>query len=144
MADINTCTFTGRLTRDCETRSTQSGSTVARFSIANNYYSMQSKKEEASFFDCVMFGKMAENLPVYLKKGTPVTISGELRQQRFQVNGKDQSKIEILVDNLRLFPKQEETKTAATTAPAPQPTAQPAYNDGLKGPEAFEDDDIPF
>ena len=133
MTDINSCTFTGRLTKDCEIKATQSGVTVVRFSIANNWYSSQAKKEEASFFDCVMFGKMADGLAPYLKKGTAVTISGELRQQRFQSNGENRSKIEIIVNSIKLQSEKKEETAAATSK---------ASDDGLNGPESF--DEIPF
>lgn len=137
MADINVFTLTGRLTKDCETRTTPNGTMLARFSIASNYYSSSAKKEEVSYFDCVMFGKLAENLAVYMKTGTAVTICGELRQQRFEVGGEKKSKVELIVSDVKLAPKPE----SKPETPAPAPKTQ---NNGPRGPEAFDDSDIPF
>lgn len=158
MTDVNTCVLTGRLSKDCENRMTQSGVTVTRFTIANNYYSSSQKKEEASFFDCVMFGKLASSLSPYLKKGTSVTISGELRQQRFVANNENRSKIEVLVDNIKL--SGEKKADAPIQKPNPNPEGKPYEMDGKffdsreeleaykeqvfgKGPESFDDGD-PF
>lgn len=139
MTDINSCTFTGRLTKDCESRSTLNGSTVVRFSFANNWYSANTKKEEVSYFDAVMFGKLAESLSPYLRKGVAITLSGELRQQRFVTkDGKNASREEIIVDSIKLQDRREDA--------SPKAEPQSASDDGLKGPESMADDfsDIPF
>ena len=168
MTDINSCTFTGRLTKDCETRTTAAGMMICRFSFANTYFASAAKKEEASYFDAVMFGKMAESVSPYLKKGTAITLSGELRQQRFQVNGENRSKIEIVVNSLKLSPSGERRQESPTPEGTPPyqmdgkyfsskeeleaykefvfgtPSVQKGPGDGLKGPETFDDSDIPF
>ena len=160
MTDINSCTFTGRLTKDCETRSTQGGMTVTRFSFANNWYSTSTKKEEASFFDAVMFGKMADSLSPYLKKGVAITLSGELRQQRFTTrDGRNASRDEIIVGSIKLqdrkdeVPKTEERTTYQMDGRTFSSREEyEAYKDQVfggpddapKGPESFDDSDIPF
>ena len=64
MSDINCVTLTGRLTRDAELKYTQNGAAIVRFSMAVNRSKRNgdgSWAEEASYFDCVYFGKGAES-----------------------------------------------------------------------------------
>ena len=61
-SDLNMVAITGRLTRDSELRYTNGGMAIAKFSIAVNRRTKKGDQwaEEASFFDCSMFGKSAE------------------------------------------------------------------------------------
>lgn len=106
MADINCVTLTGRLTRDAELKYSQNGNAIVNFTLA-----VGSRKrnpdgtwgDEASFFDCVYFGKGAEATNSYLTKGRMIAISGELRQNKFVGNdGQTRSKVEIVVGALTL------------------------------------------
>ena len=86
MSDINCVTLTGRLTRDAELKYTQNGGAIVRFSIAVNRSKRNadgSWADEASYFDCVYFGKGAESVNSYLSRGRQVAVSGELRQSRW-------------------------------------------------------------
>ena len=86
MTDINIVSVVGRLARDMELKYTTSGMAVANFSIAVNRSRKQGDQwvDEASFFECSLFGKQAEALKPYLKKGQQVAISGFLKQERWQ------------------------------------------------------------
>ncbi|MCL2294715.1 MAG: single-stranded DNA-binding protein [Spirochaetes bacterium] len=105
MTDINRVFLVGRLTRDAELRFTSAGMPVAKFSIAVN----RSKKsgdqweEEVSYFDIVLWGKIAEALSKYLAKGKQVAIDGELRQNRWEQDGQPRSKVEIHAANIQLL-----------------------------------------
>jgi len=124
----------GRLTRDPETRFLPAGTAVTEFSIAVNsrYKSKASSemKEDVSFFDIVVFGKMGENCAEYLSKGRSVLVEGRLRQRRWEQDGMKRSKIDILADNVQFLdsPRGQE-QDGAPSAPPPQ---EPP------------DDDIPF
>ena len=74
MTDNNVVSINGRLVRDAELRFSTSGAAVLRFSIAVNRSVKKGDKweDEASFFDCTMFGKMAESVSKYLNKGKQV------------------------------------------------------------------------
>ena len=106
MSDINTSFIEGRLTRDAELRFTPSGTAILDFSLANNrqYMVGDEKKEEVSYFDCVIFGSRAQGLSEHLTKGRKLWIKGRLKHERWEkeVNGemKKRSKIVIVVDDL--------------------------------------------
>lgn len=108
MADLNNVCLTGRLTRQAEIRYSQAGGgAVVRFSIAVNRRKRSadgaSWEEEANFFDCVYFGRSAEAVNQYLEKGRQVSISGELRQNRWEQDGQTRSRVEIVVSQLNFL-----------------------------------------
>ena len=109
--DLNRVTIIGRLTRDAELKSTGSGISVSKFSIAVNRRTKNGDewKDEASFFDVTLFGKQAESLDQYLLKGKQVAIDGELRQERWTDNqtGQQRSKVVIVADNVQLLGSKE-------------------------------------
>jgi len=102
---INTVALTGRLTREAELRYTNTGTPICSFSVANNYRRKQGNEwaEEANFFDCTLFGKRGESIKQYLQKGTQVAITGQLRQERWEKDGQNRSKVKVLVDNIELL-----------------------------------------
>ncbi len=148
--DLNVVAVTGRLTRDSELRYSNGGMAIAKFCIAVNRRAKGADgqwADEASFFDCSMFGKAAEGVNQYLNKGTHVAINGELRQNRWEQEGQTRSKVELIVNSLTLLGSsqdgQNQRYNAPTGNPAPRPVAsnpEPAY----AGPEQFDDDQIPF
>ena len=169
MSDINCVTLTGRLTRDAELKYTQNGGAIVRFSMAVNRSKRNadgSWAEEASYFDCVYFGKGAESVNSYLSRGRQVAVSGELRQSRWEQDGQTRSRVEVFVNNLSLL-SQGGSKTQdgdggstyqrpATpyrenqncySKPQNQYNQQSQYQQTTaqqNGPEEFQDDDIPF
>ena len=134
MTDNNVVSINGRLTREAELRFTSSGTVILRFSIAVNRSVKKGDRweDEASFFDCVMFGKMAENINKYLEKGKQVSIIGELVQNRWEKDGKQNSKVEIIVNKLQLLGSKDEQKQEKTSYQRPE--ARP------NTPENFHDD----
>lgn len=76
MADINTFTFTGRLTSDPELQVTAKGTKLLKFSVANN--TGYGEHEHANFFNCSVFGSYAESLSRFMEKGCEVTVNGEV------------------------------------------------------------------
>lgn len=111
--DQNTVVVLGRITKDVELK--QAGqSTVANFSIANNrVYAVNGvKKEETNFFDCEVWGKLAEILKQYGTKGKQVLVTGKLQQKRWEDSDRKQHyKIIIRVDNLQLLGGKPNTET---------------------------------
>jgi len=105
MADINRVMLIGRLTRDAELKYTSSGQAVCKFSLAVNRARKNGEQweEEANFFDIVLWGKRGEALNQYLQKGKTVGVEGELRQDRWQQDGQNRSKVEIVADNIQLL-----------------------------------------
>ena len=81
-SDINRVILIGRLTRDPELKSTNSGNYFCRFSLASNrnIYNRQTgeSRDEVGFFDCVAWGKSAETIHKYLQKGRRIAILGDM------------------------------------------------------------------
>ena len=168
MSDINCVTLTGRLTRDAELKYTQNGGAIVRFSMAVNRSKRNadgSWAEEASYFDCVYFGKGAESVNSYLSRGRQVAVSGELRQSRWEQDGQTRSRVEVFVNNLSLlsqggsksqegdggnggsYQKPQSTNQNSYSKPQNQYNQQSQYQQTTaqqNGPEEFQDDDIPF
>ena len=147
--DLNVVAITGRLTRDSELRYTNGGMAISKFSIAVNRRTKKDNQwvEEASFFDCSYFGKGAEAVNQYLNKGTQVAINAELRQNRWEQDGQNKSRVELAVNSLMLLgsPQGAQNQSGAYQRdnPSPRQTAsnpEPAY----AGPEQFDDSQIPF
>jgi single-strand DNA-binding protein len=105
MADINHVVLVGRLTRDAELKYTTGGQAVCKFSIAVNRRKKSGDQwvDEANFFDIVLWGRQGESLNQYLLKGKQVGIEGELRQDRWEQDGQNRSKVEIVANNLQLL-----------------------------------------
>ncbi len=150
--DINVVVLVGRLTRNAELRYPQNGGNASlRFSIAVNRSRRNASGEwedEANFFDCVYFTRSAESLSQYLEKGRQVAIQGELRQSRWEdQNGQSRSRIEIFVNSLSLVSQGQGGQAAPRAPQAPSNYGRPQSQmtePSVPGPEAFQDDNIPF
>jgi single-strand DNA-binding protein len=105
MADLNHVVLIGRLTRDAELKYTSSGQAVCKFSIAVNRRKKVGDQweDEANFFDIVLWGKQGESLQSYLVKGKMVGVDGELRQDRWQQDGQNRSKVEVIANYIQLL-----------------------------------------
>jgi len=170
-SDINVVVLVGRLTRDAELRYTSTGTAVCKFSLAVNRRkrSGDNWENEASFFDVVVWGRQGEAVQKYLEKGKQVSVSGELRQNRWEQNGQNRSRVEIVAFNLELLGGNPSGSGGGSQYPGgggsgqrnqpadgqngfpPKAGGQSSQNDfsssqfddDFIGPEQF-DDDIPF
>jgi len=105
MADMNKWIGIGRLTRDATLTYTSGGMAICKFSIAVNARVKQGESwaDEASFFDVTVFGKAAESINQYLVKGKQVAIEGRLKQDRWEKDGQNHSRVVINADNVQLL-----------------------------------------
>jgi single-strand DNA-binding protein len=105
MVDINRVVLIGRLTRDAELKYTSGGQAVCKFSVAVNRRRKNGDQweDEANYFDVVLWGRQGENINQYLVKGKAVGLDGELRQDRWQQDGQNRSKVEIVANNVQLL-----------------------------------------
>ena len=104
---INRATIYGNLTRDPEVRALPSGQQAASFSVATNrtYKDRDGNKQEvAEFHNVVAFGRLAEIMGQYLKKGRPVYIEGRLQTRSWDKDGQKQYRTEIVVENFQFGP----------------------------------------
>ena len=101
MNDINTCTFTGNLTRDAELKYTNSGTAICNFSLAVN--EKYGETDYVSYFEFAIWGKFAEAVNQYLNKGLPVSVTAKAKQERWEQDGNSRNKVKFTVLSLRMF-----------------------------------------
>ena len=107
---LNSVNIMGNLTRDPEMRYTPGGKAICNISIANNriYTKNGEKVTEVSYFDVEVWGAMAENCAKYLSKGSGIIVEGRLRQDRWEKDGKTQSRVRITANNVHFMPKKRD------------------------------------
>ena len=161
MANVNKVILIGNVTRDPEVKFTPKGSAVADIGLAiNRNYTLDNgeKREEVTFVDVELWGRLAEIAGEYAKKGRPVYIEGRLRMDSWEdkASGQKRSRLKIVGENLQLLGsrpsgsgggehdpeggshERSEQRPQRAAAPKPQrPAAPPSV-------ENEERDDIPF
>ena len=99
--DLNKIILIGRLTRDAEFK-TVGETNIASFSLA--YSTGWGDKKKSNFIDCVSFGKTAEVVKNYTKKGSQIAIEGSLEQDSWDgQDGKKNYKTKIKIASLQLL-----------------------------------------
>jgi len=150
MASFNKVILCGNLTRDPELRYTPKGTAIARLGLAcNRKWKSETGelKEEVTFVDVDAFGKQAETIGQYLKKGRPILIEGRLRLDTWEDKQTKQkkSKLGVVLENFQFLDSGNRGESSAPEAPAARPpsTPAPAAESGeADGPP--EGDDVPF
>jgi single-strand DNA-binding protein len=107
VANFNKVILMGNLTRDIELRHTQGGMAIAKFGLAvNRRATSQSgeQRETTCFVDLTAFGKIAELLNQYVKKGSPLFVDGRLEYSTWESQeGGKRSKLEVIVENFQFL-----------------------------------------
>lgn len=141
MQDLNHWIGIGRLTRDLGANEKDfgyvgNGQARANISIAVNHSKKQGEEwvTEADFFDVTIWGKQAESLKPYLKKGTQICVDGHLKQDKWQKDGQNFSKVSIVADNVQLLGGGK--KDGSTTSSSPK-------QQGFDPADGFPED-VPF
>ena len=147
MRGFSKAIITGNLTRDPEVRTTAAGASVCSFSVAvNRVYKDASgaKKEDVSFIDCSAWGRLAEMLQQYAKKGDGVLVSGRLSQRTWEdKDGKKRSSTEIVVEDFNFVGGGANRSGNGSSSYAPSFGAQDAVSDMNQGADEVTPDDIP-
>ena len=142
----------GNLTRDPELRATSgSGASICRFGLALNreYVSPSDNQrvEETTFVDVVVWGKQAETVHQYCRKGKQVLVSGRLNSSSWEQDGQKRSKVEVTALSV-IF-----TQGGGGNLPVPTDPARDSKIPASEAPEALDDkietdkinlDDVPF
>ena len=164
MASVNKVMLIGNLTRDPEIKYTPKGTAIADIGLAvNRVYSTESgeKREEVTFIDITLWGRVAEIVGEYCKKGRPLFVEGRLHLDTWddKTTGLKRSKLKVVGENIQLLGSREggagggggggggesgesraESRPASSfkkpAAPPPRPPADPDLD--------AEPDDIPF
>lgn len=124
---FNKVIFIGNLTKDPELRYTPQGTAVASFRIAVNsrYKQSDELKSETLFIDIVVFGKQAESCSQYLSKGRSVLVEGRLQERRWESEGQQRSKFEVVASSVRFLSRKSESAAPGTGDSAPSDDAVP-------------------
>jgi single-strand DNA-binding protein len=143
---INKAIITGNLTRDAELRTTPSGTSVLSIGVAVNDRRRNQHTGEwedyANFVDCTLFGRRAESLAQYLKKGTKVAVEGRLHYSSWEDgNGNRRSKLDVTVDEIEFMSSGQRSQGGYGGSGSYQ-RKQPAQQQMNTNP--YEDEDIPF
>ena len=140
---MNKVQLIGRFTSDPEVKYTgQDGKTaVAHFSLAVDRRYKKEGDAEADFPRCVAFGKTAEFVEKYFRKGMKIGISGRLQTGSYEKDGVKRYTVEISADNVSFCGSKSETGTSGAPS-ATVSTAAPSFsNGGLDDFAAMADDD---
>ncbi|MGL5087899.1 MAG: single-stranded DNA-binding protein [Cetobacterium sp.] len=141
---MNLVVLIGRLTRDPELKFGQSGKAYSRFSLAVD---RPFSKGEADFINCVAFGKTAELIGEYLRKGKKVAVNGRLQMNRYEVNGEKKTTYDVLVETMEFIEARGESSQTNDFNPAPSYSAPKAVEQAPKedfGGSSFDEDEFPF
>lgn len=113
---MNRVFLTGRLLKDPETKYTQNGKAMARFTLAVRKYSRDAQKEESNFISVVAWDKMAEVVENYLSKGKLVMVEGSINSYSYEAPDKSKRYItNVLVSNIEFMDSKKSTNTKNTS-----------------------------
>lgn len=130
---MNKAILMGRLTKDPEVRYTNGGKTIGSFSIAVDRRFKSEGQPEADFFTCVTFGKQAEFVEKYLKKGTKILLSGQIQNNNYEKDGVKHYNTQIVVDEIEFA----ESKRSQSEEPS-------SKDDGFMAIPDDAGDELPF
>ena len=102
---FNKVILIGNLTKDPELRYTPQGTPVCslRLACTTKYKSSDSMKEETLFIDVVVWGKQGESCGQYLNKGSSALVEGRLQERRWESDGQQRSKFEVVAQTVRFL-----------------------------------------
>lgn len=151
---LNKAIVIGNLTRDPELRSLPSGIKVCTFSLATNRVWKDkngAKQESTDYHNVVVFGRQAETVAQYMKKGSSILVEGRMQTRSWddKTSGEKKYRTEIVADRTQFGPKagsgggNEGTTSAGSKAPAGQESGGEV--DAIEYPEEdINPEDIPF
>ena len=148
---INKAFIFGNLTRDPELRALPSGMQVASFSVATNRVWKNkegAKQESADFHNIIVFGRQAETVSQYLKKGSSAFIEGRIQTRNWddKTSGEKKYRTEIVAERVQFGPRAG--GGGGGTSSAPDKVKEIKADEGAEEIEYPEEnikpEDIPF
>lgn len=131
--NLNKVVVAGRLTKDPDVRETQSGQTVCSFSVAVNRRVAQGEHPEADFFTVKAWGKTANFVEQYFRKGSAICVCGRLTVNKWEdKNGNKRQDVQITADEC-LFVESKGASDGAQDSMSTPPTGTSVY--GGQAPE---------
>lgn len=144
---LNKVLLYGNLTRDPELRALPSGMNVVNFSIATNRVFRDrdgKKQEQTDFHNVVVFGRQADTVNQYMKKGSAVFVEGRLQTRSWEKEGQKHYRTEVVADRVQFGPRAG-GGGQRTAGPADEPQDSGAPSGGIDYPkDDINPDDIPF
>lgn len=155
MASFNRVILAGNLTRDPELRYTPRGTAVAKIGLAiNRSFRTESgeQRDETTFVDVDAFGRQAEVICQYMRKGRPLLIEGRLRLDQWddKTTGQKRSRLGVVLDSFSFLdsarPDAAGEPAPNRAAPTPPPARPPArtVEPPEEGAPPPDEDDVPF
>lgn len=132
---MNRVFLMGRLTADPELNKTQSGLSVARFTVAVSRRFKKEGQPEADFIRCIAWRQQAEFVCKYFKKGNMIAAAGSIQTGSYEKNGQKVYTTDVLIDEVRFTG--ERTNNGQNSNTNTFGESEFAYGD-------FNDDDCPF
>ncbi|HAQ57909.1 MAG TPA: single-stranded DNA-binding protein [Opitutae bacterium] len=157
MASFNKVILMGNLTRDPELRVTANGNSICKLGLATSrVYSTKDgeRREETTFVDIDAFGKQAEVINKYMRKGRPIMVEGRLKLDQWESDGQKRSKLSVVLENFQFLGSRddnddgssgggyEKSSPPARSASAASAPATPAAN--FSNDNDTLDEDVPF
>lgn len=129
---MNKVSLIGRLTKDVEVRYTQTTNTmVANFTLAVKRRIAKEGEQQADFINCIAWGKTAEFVSKYFKKGNQLGACGRIQTRTWEDNGQKHYATEVIVEEIYFTESKKDEPTDVT-------------NDIYEGTMTAEDTDLPF
>ena len=159
MASFNKVILMGNLTRDPETRVTATGLTICKLGLAvSRSFTTKDgeRREETTFVDIDAFGKQAEVITKYFRKGKPILIEGRLKLDQWEANdGQKRSKMGVVMETFQFVGNRDDSDSGGSNSnsggyeqsspPKRQAAAEnPASNKDFSASEDTLDEDVPF
>ena len=146
---LNKAILYGNLTRDPELRAMPSGMNVANFSIATNHTFKDKdgkKQEQTDFHNVVVFGRQADTVSQYLKKGSGVFIEGRMQTRSWddKKTGEKKYRTEVVAERVQFGPRKQTQNDAATKEDDAWDKALSSEPSESIAPVEINPDDIPF
>lgn len=145
---LNKVLLYGNLTRDPELRALPSGMNVVNFSIATNRVFRDrdgKKQEQTDFHNVVVFGRQADTVNQYLKKGSGVFVEGRLQTRSWEKDGQKMYRTEVVADRVQFGPRGGGGGSRTPAADDGQDAGGAPAGGGIDYPkDEINPDDIPF
>ncbi len=156
MASFNKVILLGNLTRDPETRVTANGNTICKLGMAvSRVYSTKDgeRREETTFVDIDAFGKQAEVITKYMRKGRPLMVEGRLKLDQWETNdGQKRSKLGVVLENFQFVGGRDDNDSGGSDGNSggyeqsspPKRESKPVVDHDFSADGDTLDEDVPF
>lgn len=154
MASFNKVILMGNLTRDPELRVTANGNSICKLGLATSrVYSTKDgeRREETTFVDIDAFGKQAEVISKYMRKGRPIMVEGRLKLDQWESNdGQKRSKLSVVLENFQFLGGRDDNEGGNSgggyekSSPPVRESKAPTEETNFSNDNDTLDEDVPF